>query len=226
LTNGGDKNWSDSPPYQQLGKQALRNAGAGFKLGNAGAGYGALEDTLKGGVGSASSQFGSITVGSYVCVNSFGSTVIPGTDAFYAYPYEVNGEFGGRRPPSDYKIESGDWDNSAFAKLNEMTRKNTSLAVIAIDAALTHSQCQRIAVMAQDGLARAIRPIHTPFDGDIVYVMSCGQKPLTEPAPVSVSHLGAIAADLLTRSVARAVYEADTLGKHTSYCDRFSISRI
>jgi len=224
LTNGGDKKWGENPPYHQLGKQALKNVGQGFKLGNAGAGYGALEDRLKGGTGSASSTLGDIVVGAYVCVNSFGSTIMPGTDAFYAHLYEVNGEFGGRKPPADYSLSVSDWDVSKKIPGDDFTRRNTSLAVIAVDADLTHSQCQRIAVMAQDGLARAIRPVHSPFDGDIVYVLSRGSKKLKSPKPVSVAQLGALAADVLTRSVARAVYEAETLGSHKSYRDHFSVA--
>lgn len=223
LTNGGNKKWGEITPYNELGKQAYKSASSDFKLGNAGAGYGALEDGLKGGTGSASVQFGNVSVGAYVCVNSYGSTIMPGTDAFYAHPYEINNEFGGRVPPHGYKLKTGDWDLTKSAMTRGLARENTSLAVIATDVALTHSQCQRLATMAQDGLARAIRPIHSPFDGDVVFAMSCGEKSLKEPKSIGLAHLGALAADTLTRAVARAIYSADTLGSHKSYRDHFKV---
>jgi L-aminopeptidase/D-esterase-like protein len=74
--------------------------------------------------------------------------------------------------------------------------------------ALAPAQAKRLAVMAQDGLARAIRPIHAPFDGDVVFALSTGRRPCPEPANLTLAWLGALAADTLARAVARAVYEA------------------
>jgi L-aminopeptidase/D-esterase-like protein len=79
---------------------------------------------------------------------------------------------------------------------------------VATDVALTPAQAKRVAVMAQDGLARAIRPIHAPFDGDVVFALSTARRPLTEPANLALARIGALAADCLARAVARAVYEA------------------
>jgi L-aminopeptidase/D-esterase-like protein len=101
--------------------------------------------------------------------------------------------------------------------------ENTTIALVATDAALDKAQCHQLAVMAQDGLARAIYPVHTTLDGDTVFAAATGLRPLT--APVSeVSELGAIAANVLARAVARGTYEATALpfpGASPSWRDRF-----
>ena len=86
-------------------------------------------------------------------------------------------------------------------------RENTTIALVATDAALTKPQAKRLAVMAHDGLARAIYPAHTPLDGDIVFAASTGKRPLANPMH-GLAELGTIAANVLARAVARAVYEA------------------
>jgi len=87
---------------------------------------------------------------------------------------------------------------------------NTTVAVVATDAALEKGGCRRLAIMAQDGLARAIRPVHTPFDGDTVFALSTGAGPLVDPA--ALARLGSAAADCLARAVMRAVLAAEPLG--------------
>ena len=144
-----------------------------------------------------------------MCVNSFGAVRIPGTDAFWAHPFEIGEEFGGVRPPRDHRFEAEDW---GAAKLDPRPGGNTTIAVVATDAALDRDGLKRLAVMAQDGLARAIRPVHSPFDGDIVFAVSTGTRPLCEPAPLTIARLGALAADTLARAVARGVYEATRQG--------------
>ena len=89
-------------------------------------------------------------------------------------------------------------------------RANTTLAVIATDAILTPAQAKRIAIMAQDGLARAIRPAHAPFDGDVVFALATGRRPLGDAPDFTLTRLGALAADCLARAIARGVYEAIT----------------
>jgi L-aminopeptidase/D-esterase-like protein len=208
LNNGGDKGWGEGPPYPALGRAALAAAGTDFALGTAGAGYGARAGRLHGGTGSAS-LVGSegATVGAIACVNSFGSVVMPGDRAFWAWPFEIAGEFGGVRPRLDgAEVDPDDW---GLAKLNPVLRSNTTLAVVATDVALTPAQCRRLAVMAQDGLARAARPAHTQHDGDVVFALSTGRRPLDEPAPVTLTLLGERAATCLARAVARAAYAAE-----------------
>jgi D-aminopeptidase len=100
---------------------------------------------------------------------------------------------------------------------------NTTLAVVATDAILTKSQAKRVAFMAQTGLARAIYPVHTPFDGDIVFVASTGRRALADPV-YGLSELGAVAANVLARAIARAAYEATALpfpGALPSWKDKF-----
>lgn len=207
LANGGDKAWGEDPPYRALGAEALEAASAGpVALGRAGAAYGARAGTDPGGTGSASvvTRDG-LTVGALVCVNSFGAVRIPGSGAFWAHPFELDGEFGGVRPDPAGTFELEDW---GAAKLDPRPGQNTTIAIVATDAALSRDQARRLAVMAQDGMARAIRPVHTPFDGDVVFAVSTGAKPLPQPEALSLARLGALAADTLARAIARGVHEA------------------
>lgn len=204
MANGGDKGWGEDPPYRELGRRAVAAAADDFALGTAGAGYGAMAGALKGGLGSASvvSADGH-TVGALVAVNCWGSVVAPGGRTFWAAPYEIGAEFGGLGPAG---LSAGpeDW---GLAKAPGAAR-NTTIACVATDAALTPAQARRLAVMAQDGLSRAIRPVHAPFDGDVVFALSTGRRPLDGPADYTLARLGALAADTLARAVARGVFEA------------------
>ena len=206
LANRGDKKWGLTPPYRDLGLRAVESAAANFKLGTAGAGYGAEAGALKGGTGSASyiSQDG-ITVGAIVAVNCLGSVVAPGGKNFWAGPFEIGSEFGGLGPSAKRAVGE-DWGET---KANPAARANTTIACIATDVDLDIDQMKRVTMMAQDGLARAIRPIHSPFDGDVVFGLSTAKRKMTGPmAEVTVLRLGAIAADVLARAVARGIYEA------------------
>jgi L-aminopeptidase/D-esterase-like protein len=206
LGNGGDKTWGLEPPYRDLGLAAARSASRQFDLGSKGAGAGAMAGTLKGGLGSASALTADgFAVGALVAVNSFGSVVAPGGAAFWAAPFEIDGEFGGV-PPSQTPAGALDW---GLAKRDPRVGTNTTIACVAVDAILTPAQARRLAVMAQDGLARAIRPVHTPFDGDVVFAIATGKRLLPEPVAFSLTRLGALAADCLARAVARGVYEAE-----------------
>ena len=88
--------------------------------------------------------------------------------------------------------------------------ENTTLAVVATDAKLTKAQCKRLAVMAQTA-ARAIYPVHTPLDGDVVFAAATGAKPLRRSRILRSSELGMLAANVLARAIARGVYEATAL---------------
>ena len=223
LTNGGDKDWGEAPPYTELGLEACDAAGEEFALGNVGAGTGALAGCYKGGLGSASAKLGGITVGALAAVNPFGSPVIPGTDVLWAAPFEKNGEFGGTgelRVPVTDATQSLETDTKAMLlRAAANPGQNTTLAAIATDAQLTPAEAKRIAVMATDGMARAIRPVHTPYDGDTVFVLSTGKVELEDPRPFALAQAGALAADVLARALGRAVYEADTVGGWQSYRD-------
>ena len=205
LANGGDKAWDLTPPYRALGLAAVNGAGVAFDLGTAGAGAGAMAGGLKGGLGSASVVTADgYTVGALAAVNSFGSVIAPGGRAFWAAPFEVGGEFGDV-PFAGQRAAPDDW---GLAKPNPQRGANTTIACVATDAILTPAQARRLAIMAQDGMARAIRPVHAPFDGDVVFALATGRKPLAEPSDFTLTRLGALAADTLARAIARGVYEA------------------
>lgn len=205
LLNGGDKAWGRYPPYREFGYQATATASGDFNLGSAGAGCGATTVDLKGGLGSASAQTRSgITVGAIAAVNAAGSAVVGGGPHFWAAAAERNGEFGGRGQPANVP-------ESALAfRAKGGPQENTTLVVVATDATLTKAQTRRLAIMAQDGFARALRPVHTPLDGDIVFAAATCGKPLSDPV-FALAELGALAADVVARAIARGVYEARAL---------------
>ncbi|GBR52946.1 peptidase S58 DmpA [Neokomagataea thailandica NBRC 106555] len=210
LATGGDKNWGEDPPYHALGLAAVSRASETFPLGTHGAGFGATAGALKGGLGSASYiTHEGITVGAIVACNSFGSVVAPGGKQFWAGTYEVGREFGGLGAPK-YDVDSEDW---GLAKLNPAPRANTTLACIATDIALSNDELKRVAMMAQNGMGRAIRPVHSPFDGDIIFALSTSRQANPHPATslerdILVTRIGSIASDVLARAIARGVYLA------------------
>jgi L-aminopeptidase/D-esterase-like protein len=138
-----------------------------------------------------------------VAVNSWGSVVAPGGRKFWAAPFEIGSEFGGLGVETA-PVAPDDWGLSKAPAGG----RNTTIACVATDAVLTPAQAKRVAVMAQDGLARAIRPVHAPFDGDVVFAISTARKAMPDAADYTVARIGALAADCLARAVARAVYEA------------------
>ncbi len=209
LANGGDKDWGEEPPYRLLAKRAVEAAGVEFALGSAGAGMGATAGCYKGGIGSVSAVTDDgVTVGALAAVNSLGSPFIPGSDVFWAFPFEQGGEFGGRRPAGGAAF---DLDLPADMK-GARPLQNTTLAVVATDAALDRLELMRVAVMAADGFARALRPVHTPFDGDVVFALSTGRREIGARRAYEVMRLGEIAAACVARAIARGVYEADKGG--------------
>jgi L-aminopeptidase/D-esterase-like protein len=211
LGNGGDKNWGLSPPYRDLGLQAAGEAGTEFSLGSVGAGRGALAGLRKGGIGSASLDLhGGLMVGALVALNSVGSAIMPDGKTYWAWGYELEGEFGGGGPPTQsMDLSDPAPDESRLLAIGRLTQGvNTTLAVIACSADLNNVECKRVAMMAHDGIARAVRPAHTPFDGDTVFALASGEVPL-ERNPLraaQVGRIGSAAADCLARAVGRAVY--------------------
>lgn len=206
LLNGGDKGWEGHPPYLQLGRDALEAADQDFHLGSVGAGTGCTTATVKGGLGSASaiSATGHV-VGAIVAVNAAGSPLFGDGPHFRAGHYERDGEFGGLGVPQQIVDEAGD------PRLKGgISRFATTIAVVATDAVLSPVQARRLAIMAQNGLALSLFPVHTPLDGDVVFAMATGRKPLEAPLP-DLARLGALASIVLARAVARAVHEARRL---------------
>jgi D-aminopeptidase len=218
LLNGGDKDWGRYPPYRELAYAAAANAGPEFALGSVGAGTGATTVNLKGGLGSASALTpDGFIVGALAAVNAAGSIVVGDGPWFWAAPFEDNREFGGRGFPSPLP------PGALEAHTKGALRQSTALVVVATDAALTKAQAKRLAVTAQDGLARAGYPVHTSLDGDVVFAAATGAKPLADPT-FAFMRLGALAANVVARAVARGVYEATALpfaGALPSWRDKF-----
>lgn len=199
LLNGGEKGWGQNP-YKALGQRALAVAGSDFAIGTSGAGVGAMVDGLKGGLGSASVVLDNgITVGALVAVNALGAVTVGDGGEFWAAPWEMGEEFGGRG--------MGVHDPCKEPRIGASLGENTTIAIVATDADLTQAQATRLAIAAHDGMARAIHPSHTPMDGDLVFAAATGRQPLTEPAfdALGLGHAGAVC---LSRAIARGVFEA------------------
>lgn len=203
LLNGGDKNWAANP-YKALGLAALDDASDWFLLGSHGAGTGATTADLKGGLGSASVVLESgLIVGALVAANPLGSVVQGGSRHFWAAPFEMLDEFGGYGPAAHFDATH---EHNPFA-LGPMQGANTTIAIVATDASLTQAQATRMAVAAHDGMARAICPSHTPYDGDLIFAAATGEKPLTDTNadPLLIGHAAAVC---LARAIARAIWHA------------------
>jgi L-aminopeptidase/D-esterase-like protein len=213
LANGGNKNWGLEPPYRELGVRAAAAAGADFALGAVGAGRGAMAGWIKGGIGSASLDLGDgLVIGALVALNAIGSALMPDGETYWAWPFELDREFGGRGPPTvPMDMSDPAPDQARLLAIGRLQAgANTTLAVVACNADLTNVECQRIAMMAQDGIARAVRPAHTPFDGDTVFAVASGELPLGAALsrPAHVARLGSAAADCVARAIGRAAYHS------------------
>jgi len=209
LANGGDKSFtvaSGEQPYRRLGAAAVEAAGKTFALGTSGAGYGATTVNIKGGLGSASALTRSgHTVGALAAVNSVGSVTVGDGPQFWAAPFEQHGEFGGlgwpqRIAPGALELRSKDGPGTS-----------TNLAIVATDAILTKAEAKRLALVAHDGLARAVRPAHAPLDGDTIFAAATGRRPLAGDRIFDLTDLCVVAADCVARAMARGVYEARAL---------------
>ncbi len=215
LGGSGDKSWTE-PPYRSLGKASVHAAAVGFALGAVGAGRGASAGRVAGGIGSASLDLGDgLIVGALVAVNSIGSVYLPDGRTFYAWPYEIDGEFGGVRPGAFEPLTDPAPPESKLGDLlPPEPGTSTVIAIVATSAPLARVDCRRMAVMAHDGIARAVRPSHTPFDGDTVFAVATGSAAgVRDPSrPSLVARLGAAAADCLARAIARGVHEARRAG--------------
>jgi D-aminopeptidase len=200
LINGGDKDWPENP-YKQLGAQALANAAQDFALGTAGAGTGATTATFKGGLGSASITLPSgHTVGALVAVNALGSATVGDGAQFWAAPFEIGSEFGGRGVAQSYP-------DTHIPPTKLAAHAHTTIGIVATDAQLSQAQCTRLATAAHDGYARALFPAHTPMDGDLIFAAATGAVPLGF-ALADTLYLGHAAATVMARAIARAVFHA------------------
>ncbi len=202
LANGGNKDWGRFSPYRDLGYAAACAVGRDFALGSVGGGAGATTATVKGGLGSASSVTPSgHTVASIAVVNAVGSATIGDGPWFWASPYEQDNEFGGRGWPPTFDL---------VPRLKGGPGTSTTIGLVATDATLTKPQAFRLAIMAHDGLARAVLPAHAPLDGDTIFAVSTGLRPLSEPVR-ELTELGYAATLVMARAIARGVHEAAAL---------------
>lgn len=207
------------PPVDAAwGKMACENAHGGvFETGCVGAGTGALSGGIKGGLGTASCRLSSgITVAAVMAVNSLGSVIDPACGRPWEIGLGLGNEFGrrGRRrvdlPPAG----------------SQAPAVNTTIGVVATDAVLEKAEAQKVAQMAQDGLARAIRPAHTMFDGDTLFCLATGQKKLAEtpgvfaaPHAQALNELGHTAAQCVSRAIIHAILDARSMGGMTALAD-------
>ncbi len=206
LLNGGDKNWGRVSPYAELGYAAARAARpGGFELGSVGAGTGATTATVKGGLGSASAvSVSGHRVGALVAVNALGSPLVGEGPHFWAAPFEHAGEFGGLGWPARIGPEH------LAGRVKGGRATGTTIGVVVTDAALDKAQAHRLAVMAHDGLARALVPAHAPLDGDTLFAAATGARPLADPL-VDLTAIGHTAALVVARAIARGVHTATSL---------------
>ena len=206
LANGGDKDWGEAPPYRALGRAGLRHPRPDRRprrIRRPGMGrvqapklaVWAPPAPYRLPAGQLARSPPSIASARRAC---------PGAMLFGPGPMNKRAEFGGARPPADFRLDLEDWGD---AKANPAPRANTTIACVATDLALSVGEAQRVAQMALSGFSRAIRPVFAPFDGDVVFVMSTGAVELAEPKPMTLARLGEVAAACLARSIARGVYE-------------------
>jgi L-aminopeptidase/D-esterase-like protein len=235
LLNGGNKDWGRFSPYRELGYAAAQDSGvqmgggdsataAGFALGSVGGGTGATTAMVKGGLGSASARTeAGHTVGAIAIVNAVGSPLIGGGPWFWAAPYEMDAEFGGLGWPdridTTLRLKGGPGIDT--------TATSTTIGLIATDATLTKAQAHRLAIMAHDGLARAVLPAHAPLDGDTIFAAATGYRPLGEAIP-ELTALGFAATLVMARAIARGVFAATALpvpGGQPAWRDRFGATQ-
>ncbi len=218
LTGGGAAIMAE-PFYPELGRAAAMAAAKDFQLGNVGAGIGARAGNLKGGLGSASVVTDSgLQVGALAVVNCVGSVVMDDLGAMWAWPFEEKGEFGGQRPQAAMRAGRDVFRESRIAEAQEP--ENTTLVLVATNAKLNSAWAKRVAMMAHDGMAQAIRPVHTPFDGDTIFTVATAAWQ-NEVTAADLTQIGMLAADCTARAIARGVYEAEDLNAVESYRSRY-----
>jgi len=212
LASGGGAGIIANPPYTGLARQACEAATADFALGSVGAGVGARAGRIKGGLGSASAAASDgLTVAALAAANPVGAVTMPDLGTFWAWTLERDNEMGGQKPPLRPPSQASDMPSES------RVGANTSLAVVATNASLTKAAAKRVATMAHDGFARAIRPVHTPFDGDSIFVIATGDYAAGGSAALDIALIGNMAADCVARAVCRGVFEAEALNGIPAY---------
>ncbi|MFG2023196.1 P1 family peptidase [Streptomyces sp. NPDC048825] len=193
--------------HEAVAAAAASELGTPVQEGCVGAGTGAAVGSMKGGVGSASAVLDSgVTVAALVVANAAGSAVDPLTGALY-----------GELLQGRLTYPAKEVHEAARARLAETAAKNgapplnTTLAVVGTDAELSKAQAQKLAGTAHDGIARAVRPVHLLNDGDTVFALATGARPLAEENPLALNEILAAGADLVTQAIVRAVRAAESV---------------
>jgi L-aminopeptidase/D-esterase-like protein len=218
-------------PVAAFGRTACERAQTGaVEQGNVGAGTGALTgiligNELKGAIGTASTDLGNgVIVGALVAVNAGGSPVNPQTGEFYAAFLETDNEFGGLKTTSASRAAK---NQTIPHKTNAII--NTTIAAIATNVELTKAQATKVAQMAHDGMARAILPAHTMFDGDTIFALSTGERAIVDleeegmwgDTAARINMIGSAAADTLARAIIHGMLAAESIADMQSYTDRY-----
>jgi L-aminopeptidase/D-esterase-like protein len=205
----------DVRPDAEMGYRAASTASSDAPAeGNVGAGTGAsvgkifgLKSAMKAGVGTASMKMGGLVIGAIVAVNAFGDVIDPQNGGIIAGARSTN------LGPLKLGQEGYFGDTLEIMKtfigrtvLGFATKANTVIGVVATNAKLTQAEATKVAQMAQDGLARTIRPAHTMLDGDTFFALATGEKK-TDPSTV-----GAFAAEVVAQAIVRAVQKAAPVG--------------
>lgn len=216
LANGGDKGWGRFSPYRDLGYAAARAAGDSLLMGSVGAGTGAGTATVKGGFGAAAAlTLSGHAVLALAAVNAVGNPLIGDGPHFWAAPFEVGNEFGGLGWPARIGPEA------TALRTKGRGQPATTIGLVVTDALLSKAQAKRVALMAHDGLARAVLPAHAPMDGDTIFAAATGTKPLARGV-ADLTEIGHAATACFARAVARGVYEATGFaGMAPSWHERF-----
>ncbi|MFC7491385.1 MULTISPECIES: P1 family peptidase [unclassified Knoellia] len=202
LARGGDFTHT---PTAADGAAAWRDAADGpVSQGSVGAGTGARSGGLKGGVGSASAIVDGLTVGALVVVNAMGSPCAP-DGSLYAVRSGLADEFA-HAPTPDQTAAQAYWEALAAAEAELRAGLATTIAVVATDATLSKVQCRKLAEVSHDGLARALSPVHTAYDGDTIFTLATGER--AAPGDLDLVHLQAAAAECVTRAVGHAMLAA------------------
>jgi L-aminopeptidase/D-esterase-like protein len=203
--------WTHTPDAS-FGAAACAAAVAGHPArGCVGAGAGAVAGRLKGGVGSASVRTAAGVVGALAAVNPMGDVVDPATGL--PWSHRAPGDFGLLPPHPDEVL-------AAAASPPRPATLNTTIGVVATDAALTKAQCRRLAMVAHDGLARAVRPAHSLYDGDTVFALATGSRP-GAVGPDALNELCAAAAAAFESAVVDGVLAARTVAGVASHSERY-----
>lgn len=227
--------WGNRPDadfgYRACAAAAASPPGAPVAQGNVGAGAGATIGSLKGGVGTASAVLEhGVTIGALVVVNALGSAVNPADGVPFAAPFELAGEFALRLPRRGPLPWPSQPDPAESGTTGAGRPTNTVLAVLATDAVLTKTECHRLAAVAHDGLARALHPVHTMFDGDTVFALATEVHDLaagpTRPAgwgetdrAAAVDAISSAGADVVSRAIGHALLTARSVAGIPAYGD-------